>query len=241
MERGARGDDHHIANHEITLCVFKEGNIAQAKMFQEKGLEVGKSDGLDWLQWYLPIKSKLDPANMGYQAVTQQMFKLQTETTTGKTVRIEGFKTLGSNVGGAPTRFTGRVGCDKFGDLPAAGKFLFAKGELTTCHITYSTTGDRHRCYRNGKENCVLTNSHPATDECRKPRRAGKFRGGKSGPARAQEKKENAGATHNNAPIEAEAGKYMLVAPPPWPPVPPHSGANGKRLRTDATGAVARH
>ena len=98
------------------------------------------------------------------------MYQLQTEHTTGKPVRIEGFKTMGSQAGKAPTRFTGRVGCDGFGDLPAAGKFLFAKGELQTCQISYSMTGDRHSCYKNGTSACILTNRHPATDECRKPR-----------------------------------------------------------------------
>ena len=103
--------------------------------------------------------------------------------------------------------------------------------------IAYSMTGDRHRCYRNGKGECVLTNKHPATDECRKPRREGKFRGGKSGPerARAQQEKQK----ENGDEANTSTGAYKLVAPV-WPP-PPATATAGDAHISNAVGKRARN
>ena len=62
-----------ITGHEVYVCIYKEGDIEETLMFKEKGLKVGKADGLDWLNFYLPIKSKLDPRNMGYQGALTEL------------------------------------------------------------------------------------------------------------------------------------------------------------------------
>ena len=116
------------------------------------------------------------------------MLQLQIELATGKSVKIKHLKPLSSNVGGsAPSRFVGRVGCSGFGDLPGVGHFPWAKGEMEAATISYSMMGDRHRCYKDGKDKCILTAGHPACDDCRmkkKTHRGGHRRGGRSNDQR---------------------------------------------------------
>ena len=207
-----------------------DGGMERTKMFVEKGLQVGQADGLDWLDVYVQIISKLDPNNMAYQALVQQMLQLQIELATGKSVKIKHLKPLSSNVGGsAPSRFVGRVGCSGFGDLPGVGHFPWAKGEMEVATISYSMMGDRHRCYKDGKDKCILTAGHPACDDCRmkkKTHRGGHRRGGTSHDVRRA--KENAGASSSrNEPVPMDVAKnYKLTLPGGTTP-----SSAGKRTR----------
>ena len=175
-----------VHGHEIELCIFNEGDIEQTKMFVDKGLRMGKADGLDWLLLYIPIISKLDRNNAAYQALVKQIARLHVERTNhGKTVKLLDLDVVGNN-------FVTRIGCKDFGDLPGVGQFPYAKDKLHTVCLSYSMTGNRHRCYRSGKDKCILTSKHEACDECRKPRRIGKKRGGQYSHDERQERKENA-------------------------------------------------